>query len=382
MQNVLIAVICLFCAFSVVGQDSYERALASLEKDDLAATYKFAKECYESDSMNTDCIGLVAKSALGLGDMANAKKFYHLLEKLDTTNMESLVQLASIYETQQQIPRAIKYYSLLNKKLPENPIYFRKNARLFNLVKDYREAFRLYAVANKLNPRDVLTLKGLAEICIRNNQMDMADSLIHKSLEIDAENVSMSYLLARSKYRQKQFDSVTFILEGLRGRVDLDSYNNKLLGYAYLQIDSIDLAVQKLQLALVDEQESEKLHFYLATAYEKKEEMEGAMDHYNKAIKYAKSPDLDLYHRNAARLAYAEKNFKEAIANYKDAYKYGQDPVVLYQLATISDIYYKDKSIAINYFKKYIKSGHSNKEYLEYARQRSRYLVEMQHQSN
>ena len=160
--------------------------------------------------------------------------------------------------------------------LPDNPIYFRKNAKLFKAVKDNKEAFRLYAKANKLNPRDILSLKGLAELCVGNNQLEMADSLIRTGLEIDSENISMYYILARSKYKQKQYDSVTLILEGLQGQIDLDSYYNKLLGFSYLQIDSIDHAIQKLSMALVDEAESEKLHFYLANAYEKKGNMEGA----------------------------------------------------------------------------------------------------------
>jgi tetratricopeptide (TPR) repeat protein len=136
-----------------------------------------------------------------------------------------------------------------------------------------------------------------------------------------------------------------------------------------------------IQLALVDDQESEKLHYYLATAFEKKKNIEGALDHYEKAVKFGISGDLDLYHRNAARIANNEKQYKKAIEHYTDAYKYGKDPVLLYYLATISDIYFKDKSIAINYYKKYIKSGHSHTEYLEYAKSRTRYLKEKKHQS-
>lgn len=351
------------------NQGNYFEAITSSEK------------CLNIDSLNTKCIEILANASNKLGDQSKAKKFYHQLEKLDTSNLNVYVQLASIYELQQQLPRAIKYYSILNRLLPDNPIYFRKNAQLFRSVKDNKEAFRLYAIANKLNPRDLLTLKGLAELCIGNDQMEMADSLIQKGLSVDSENISLSYLLARSKYKQKQYDTVTLILEGLRGQVDLDSYYNKLLGYSYLQIDSVDLAIQKLQLALVDEEDSEKLHFYLASAYEKKKEIEGALFHFEKAVQFGRSPDLDLYHRNVARLANNEKDYRKAIEHYKEAYKYGKDPVVIYYLATISDIYYKDKSIAINYYNKYLKSGHSHKEFLDYAKSRSHYLKEQRHQS-
>lgn len=374
--------ILLVLTFFSIYTLSYTQSFVEKElKGNLVDAITNASDCLGVDSTAIDCIKVMALASNKLGDQATAKKYFHKLEELDSNYIDTYIHLASIYEQQQRLPRAIKYYSILNKKLPDNAIYFRKNARLYSTFGDKLEAFKLYAIANKLNPRDVITLKGLSEICLANDQMQMADSLIRKGLEVDKENISLSYILAKSKYKQKQYDSVTLILEGLRGQVDLNSYYNKLLGYSYLQIDSVDQAIQKLQLALVDDEDSEKLHYYLATAFEKKEQLEGAMHHYELAVQFGRSPDLDLYHRNAGRLANNEKKYKKAISHYKDAYKYGNDPVVLYYLAAICDTYYKDKSIAISYYKKYIKSGHGHIEYQEYAKKRARYLKEQMHQS-
>lgn len=372
----------VFLAFNLNAQTNIEKAADLYSNGKLTEALHLAEGCLLEDSIHVQCLELAALIYTKLGDQSKAKENYHKLEKLDSTNTNAYIQLAAIYEQQLRIPRAIKYYTLLNKLLPENPIYFRKNANLYKNANDKKEAFRLYAEAYKINPRDVLSLKGLTELCVENNQMLLADSLLRKGLMVDNDNISLYYIMARSKYKQKQHDSVTHILQKVSGMVDLNSYYNKLLGYSYLQIDSLDLAIQKLGMALVDDEQSEKLHFYLATAFEKKGEIEGALDHYEKATKFGVSPDLDMYHRNVARVANNEKKYKKAISHYQDAYKYSQDPVILYYLANISDIYYKDKSIAINYYKKYIKSYHTNKEYKEYAQSRSRYLIEFQHQSN
>ena len=379
----ILFIVCITIHISPLqGQGDILNAEMLYKEGDFLEALSIAEKCYAEDSTNIKCIRVLANASNKLGDQAKAKLFYHKLEDIDSSDINSFIQLASIYEQQQRIPRAIKYYTILNKRLPGNPIYFRKNANLYKTVKDHKQAFKLFAEANKLNPRDVLTLKGMSELCIANNQMELADSLVKAGLEIDSENIALSYLLAKSKYKQKQYDTVTFILEELRGEVDLNSYYNKLLGYSYLQIDSVDLAIQKLQLALVDDEESEKLHYYLATAFEKRKEMEGALLHYENAVKYGVSPDLDLYHRNVARLANKEKKYKVAIEHYKDAYKYGEDPVVLYYLAAVCDTYYKDKSIALIYYKKYVKTGHSHTEYMDYATKRIRYLKEIIHQSN
>jgi len=380
MRKILSGII-VIAFYSFVNAQAPTKAIdEAMVLQDYEKAITLAKSCYENDTTEIECLSKLASASYRSGDQANAKKYLHLLEKSDSTEVEVFIQLASIYEQQLQNAKAIKYYSIVNKMLPENPIYFRKNANLYRSYGEKAEAFRLYAIANKLNPRDVLALKGLAELTLSNGQFSMADSIIRTSLVLDSMNINMNYLMARSKYKQKQYDSVTLVFHRIRGHVDLNSYYNKMLGYAYLQIDSVDFAINKLRLALVDEEDSEKLHYYLATAYEKKENMEGAMEHYEKAVEYAISPDLDLYHRNVGRLASKENDLKKAIDAYKDAYKYSEDPVLLYYLATSSDLYYKDKNIAIRYYTKYLASDSKHSEYIEYAKKRNRYLKELAHQ--
>lgn len=381
MKQMYTLIFMILLAVSAMAQDVSDDMRAAFANQDYQKAISLSQSCYEADSNNIECLKILGTAANKSGDQAKAKQYLHILEKKDTTDIDVFVQLASIYEQQVQNARAIKYYSILNKRMPDNPLYFRKNANLYKGYGDKLEAFRLYARANKLNPRDVLTLKGLAELALSNDQPEMADSLINECLALDSMNIAMNYLLARSKYKQKEYGEVINVFNRIRGQVDHNSYYNKMQGYAYLQIDSVDLAITKFQLALVDEDDSEKLHYYLATAYEKKNNIEGALEHYDKAVKCAISPDLDLYHRNVGRLANKEKKYQKAIKAYQDAYKYSEDPVILYYLAAASDNYYKDKSIAINYYKKYIKSAHQHAEYKDYARKRVRYLKEVNHQS-
>ena len=81
------------------------------------------------------------------------------------------------------------------------------------------------------------------------------------------------------------------------------------------------------------------------------------------------------------RLYNKEDNLKEAIPHYKDAYKYGEDPVLLFYLARASDKYYEDKNVALRYYRKFIKSGFDNKEYKDYSAQRVTALKEFLHQN-
>ncbi len=381
MKQMLTFIFLVLAAVSAMAQDISSDMKAAFANQNYNQAIALSKSCYESDSNNIDCLRVLATASNKSGDQATAKTYLHILERKDSLNTDVYLQLANIYELQQQLPKAIKYYTILNRMLPDNSIYYRKNANLYKEYGDKVESFRLYTKANNLNPRDVLALKGLAELSIGNDQYSMADSLINAALHLDSMNIGINYLSARSKYKQKQYHEVTKVFDRIKGQVDLNSYYNKMLGYAYLQIDSVDLAISKFQLALVNDRSPEKLHYYLGSAYEKKGNIEGAMEQYTQAVKSGISPDLDLYHRNVGRLALKTNKYKEAIIAYKDSYKYGNDPVVLYYLASASDNYYKDKNIAIGYYKKYLKSNHNHKEYKDYAAKRVRYLKETLHQN-
>jgi len=320
-------------------------------------------------------------AAYKVGDLPRARKLFLLLEKKDSINKLALSQLASLYELEQNTPKAIKYYTKLTKSFPDNPIYYRKLAKQYQGAGLKRDASKNYQIAYGLNPRDQLTIKGLAELYLMEKEYELTDSLLWSGLSMDSINIHFNLLIANSKYRQKAYDSTVYYMEVIKGKYDFRPHQNKMLGYAYLQVDSLDKSIRYLTKAINDPGTKEYAHYNLGAAYEKKEEIEFALHHYNEAVKAGISEQIDLYHRNVARLYAKEEKLKEAIPHYKDAYKYGQDPLVLFYLARASDVYYKDKNIAMRYYSNFIKSGYDHEEYIQYSKDRRRYLKEQAHQS-
>ena len=244
-----------------------------------------------------------------------------------------------------------------------------------------RDARAHYLSAYKLNPKDQFTIKGLAELYLMERAYASVDSILWAGLDRDSSNIHFNLLIANSKYRQKAYDSTVYYMEVIRGKYDFRPHQNKMLGYAYLQVDSLDKSIRYLTKAINDPGTKEYAHYNLGIAYEKKNDMEFALHHFNEAVKAGISEDIDLYHRNVARLYSKEENLKKAIPHYKDAYKYGQDPLVLFYLARAADAYYKDKNIAIRYYSNFIKSEYDHEEYIQYSKDRKRYLKEHMHQS-
>ena len=313
--------------------------------------------------------------------LAQSKQAFSHVISIDTFNQLSLTQLASIYEKEGNTPKAVKYYTQLIKYYPDNAIYNRKLAQNYAKAGAIIDAFRHYNAAHKLNPNDIFSIKGISEIFLQNQQYEDADILLNKGLTLDTTNIDLHQLLARSKYKQKDYDSTIYYLKQINGRVDLSPYFNKLLGYSLIQIDSFEQSIFYLQKALSDNGNKEYVHYYLATAYDNLDDELNSEHHYTKALEEGISPNIAIYHKSLAKINNDRNKLREAIDHYRDAYRYDEDPVLLFYLGRASDVYYKDKNIAVNYYKRYTKSSHDNDEYKRYALSRANTLLEFIHQS-
>ncbi len=346
--------------------------------------YKKALDIYEScidkDSTEYNCIEKAGMAAYHLGQTRKAKEYFHLNEKHPTYFKKASIQLAAIYESQENIPRATKYYSILKDSFPDNFLYYRKLAVLYDRADLVDGALGFYTQALELNPEDIITIRGMSNILIDNAKHAEADSLLQIGLEKDSLHIGLNLLKAKNHYRQKQYPETVEALEYTDRWTDLNNYYNKMLGYSYLQIDSVDQAIYHLSLSLVNEGNPEFAHYYLGVAYEKKEDMKEAVFHLRKAVDEGTSRNLDLYNRILGKILDDEGESKESIKAYEWSYRYNPDPVLLFYLGRASDKYYKDKNIAIRYYQRYVKSKHVNKKYKDYSKQRVRYLKELNHQ--
>lgn len=370
----------VFFAFAnVTGQDNLATAQTYMQGQEYAKALPIWESCMEVDTTNKKCVEQAGQASYRLGLMSKAKKYFHSIE-LDLEYFKAAaISLSNIYEQQDNIPKAIKYNTRLRDSFPDNPIYHRKIANLFIKASLPKEAFVSYAKALDLNPDDVITIRGITELFISNEQYSTADSLLAHGLSIDETNVGLSLLRARNYYKQQDYENTVITLRKLTGVIDFSNYYNKMMGYSLLQIDSVDLSIRYLEKSLVNEGDPEYAHYYLSNAYELKEDKESALFHLEKAIEAGTSGGLHSYHRNKARILNGENQTKEAIKAYEWAYKLRQDPILLFYLARASDKYYKDKSIAIRYYDRYIKSSDDNDEYKKYSKDRRRYLKEIQH---
>lgn len=333
--------------------------------------------CYEVDTTDKRPYLALANTYYLLGDYQNAKIYYHHLEHQERYQSDALVRLAAIYESQQNLPKAIKYNIALSKRFPNNPIYYRKLGSLFLLGNEQKQAITSYQTAMQLNKRDLLTIQGISELYISIDSLDVADSLLTKGLEIDSSHIALSLLKSRVKYRQRMYDEVADILYKLTFATELNNYFNKLLGYSFMQIDSLDKAIFHLQKSLLNEGDPEYALFYLALAYEKKKDYDRADYYYGEAIKEGISENMTHYHRGLARTHTIRGNYGEVLKQYGKSQAYEQDADVYYYMGNAAEQYYKDKSKAIKYYQQYLDTNPENAAWVKNAKDRIKVLKEL-----
>ncbi|NNE25407.1 MAG: hypothetical protein HKN09_01070, partial [Saprospiraceae bacterium] len=352
----------------LMAQEKTTADIAYINQD-YATAYRLFSECFNLDS-TVYCGERASLSAYQLGDYAAAKNIALDVERLDSANHTAINQLAKLYEIEKNTPKAIKYYHRLVNSNPTNAINLRKLGLQYLQGGLLIDAFKYLSEALGLNPRDMVALKACADIFISNKQFEEGDSLLRKGLVLDDKNIGLHLSIAQSKFKQKAYDSTAVYLERIKGRVDLSPYFNKLLGYSYIQLDSLDEAIYHLEKSLQDEGNKEYAHYYLATAYESLDSIDYARHHYSEAIDASISKNVGLYHKSLAQILEGKGELRDAIAHLKDAVKYSDDPFNYFLLAKASDTYYKDKSIALRYYQKFLDSKPRKTQYYSYARER------------
>lgn len=378
LRNQFILLCCLLSSFLLNAQSEADIAFQKQDYQQAAILYQ---DCYEQDTFQLQCLIGLAKSFQKQGDNSSAKKNYHILEARDTLHDIYRKALAAIYEEEENPPKAIKYYTSLTKAYPENGVYARKLGRLYRQSGLMTDAFKYYKTAHRLNSRDIKSIRGLSDILLVNGQLQLADSMIQVGLALDSTHIGMNLLLARTKYRLKEYQEVSDVLQSVLGKYDFDAYYHKLYGFALTQIDSNARAIFHLNRALGEDPKNDKIHYYLGNAHLETGDKISALHHFEEAVKHGISTSMDNYYKSLAKYHTDEGNLKESIHAYKEVLRYGGKPINLYYLARASDLYYKDKGIAIRYYTKYIQSEDNSKEYKDYARARSQYLKEQRHQS-
>ncbi len=359
-------------------EESYKKGVELMNANRYAEAFDYIFECQRSDSKNLDYMNRLGYCYFHLGNYREAKWVFETLLKEDSLNISALGNLASIANAELNYTAASDYFSQLIQIDSTNSYYFRQRALIAKKQKNLIAATAFFNKAHSLNENDIATIADLAGMYLDIKALDYAQQVIDKGMQKDSSNIRILQTNARVQNAVDDYPGVIRSISRAMELKDSSNYFAMMISVAYLKTDQPDECIYHLNRVVARERDSEYTHHYLAMAYEEKDDFKKAAEHYQIAIEKGISTQVPRSHEDLAKLFEKNNKYYKAYENYKAAHNYKPDNELLFHIAHNADRYYKDKTIAMRYYKKYLKT--KDEKYQQYSKQRIDQLKEIIHQ--
>ncbi|GHN01445.1 hypothetical protein WSM22_29340 [Cytophagales bacterium WSM2-2] len=308
-------------------------------------------------------------SRLGHHNAAIESYIYAL--KLDSLNRVALNQLGQMYSRNNRFTQAIDCYRKLIRIDSTNSFYYKQYGALMAQtgVADSIAA-GLYAKALSLNPRDMEASAALGNLFLQAEDYEHLDTLVDKALAQDSLQAGILLLKAKSESAQHKYKNVIATVERILRWHDTQPIHVRLMGISYFQLNNYPKTLQCMNYLLENGVKSEWIYYYLGVSYREMKDIPKSIEAMNKAVEEGISENIGTYYSQLARSYEENKDFKNAIYYYQAAYEKSKSKILLYHLARNYDIYFKDKSTAISYYKRYLATDDTIRLAREYSKRR------------
>ena len=348
----------------------HDRALLA---DKLISNYQFDEALsllnHSEDSLDVGIIQRKGYCYFRLGSYRNAILQYEKALTFDSLNRNALVQLGQLYSRNNQYEEASGCYQRLIMQDSMNSFYYKQYAVVASQADDFYTSLACFLKAVTLNPRDIEAFSLLGNALIDNEQFELADSILTQALMIN-RSPQLRFLLAKAQLGQEKYEEVIRTTESLLVKGDTIAAYARLLGISYFQVDRYDKVLPFMKVLLRANQTAEWIYYYVGVSYQQDHKPDSALIYLNKAIDAGISSNISNYYTQLAVTYEEMRDFKSAIKYYKAAYEASRTDILLYHLARNYDVYYKDKTQAIAYYKRYLNSEDTIKIAKEYTRYR------------
>lgn len=360
---------------SLFAKGRYQLALKQLEKmpqsfetnlkmaiiyesidDDKKAANSLEKALTFKNDFNTKL--KLAKAYQRLDKPTLAVPIYEELVAKDSLNLVLKYQLGKLYLTTKKSDNAAETFSYLIKNDALNANYSYHLGLAYALKNDRDRMINSFIETYK---KDTLHLKAIAHLASSFAKLGDLDStmlFVEKGLILDKNHINLNRIKINQLFKEEKYLETIPLLLNLDTIDKSDTYSMSLLGKAYYNLDSLEKAKNYFQKLSNADRDDFKANTYLGhIAFKEKDYSKAKFNYLFATRKGMKSRDEEYY--GLGSVFYETKNPKEAMDAFENAYKENSKNYrALYQLAKLSDDYYKDKKIGYKFYVKYVESFH------------------------
>ena len=298
----------------------------------------------------------LAKTYQRLKITNKAVKIYEEILAKDSLNLVLKYQLGKLYLNSKDADKAVRIFKYLIDNDALNANYSYQLALAFALKNDRDRMINSFIATYKKDTLHLKAIENLASSFKKLNDIDSTQLFVEKGLAIDKNHINLNRLKINQLFRDEKYKEIIPFLLNLDSIDKKDTYSMSMLGRTYYNLDSLEKAKAYFKKISRVDREDFKARTYLGHVALKEKDYKAATLNYMMATYIGKEKRDEefyglatvYYEKQEPQLAikFFEKAYAENSGNYK----------ALFQLAKLSDDYYKDKKMAYKLYNKYIRA--------------------------
>lgn len=363
---------------SATAQLYFKKGLVFNSLQNYQEAVKAFSDALKLQPNNPEILSEMAEGLSVLGNYHDANLYFQRAVKLQPQNLSLAAKLGRNYISLKDYKKAYNCFSELYIKDSTN-VYWNKQLAFcaFRTGKKI-QAITLYEKVLLQNPRDYTSYFNLIRIFDKEKEADKILSTIETGLinfpnDADFYNERAKFFFETKQYDLAKKDYETYFSE--RG----DSLYQVLMNYGISSYFAKDekKAISVLEICVGQVVNDPYVLFYLSLCHKKLNDFEISEAYMNTAIEAATPAYLPEMYHHLGQIYGQQRKFKESIAALQKANEL--DPTnaeVLFEIATTYEEYNSNKTLAINYYRIYLKEAGEGGRNVNYALDRITRLKE------
>jgi tetratricopeptide (TPR) repeat protein len=330
---------------------------------------KVFSEALKLQPDNPEIISEMAEDLSILGNNKDAITYYKKAVNLEPSNLTIKAKLGRVYISKKEIKLAYDLFAEIYATDSNNVYWNKQFAYCSFQVGKRKQAIHLYERVLEANPRDYGTYSNLIHTYNREKEPNQILSVIDKGLIQFPGDAELILERANFYFRSRNYEPAMKNFEAYFAASG-DSIYEIVLNYAISSYFSKDEIKAMKTLGNLYQANPNDLFvmYYMSLCYKKMADYENAEKYMQWAIDLT-VPDYvsDMYH-NLGQIYGQQRKFAESIAALQKANEL--DPTnteVLFEIATTFEEYNSNKTLALNYYRLYLKEAGEGGNNVDYA---------------